>query len=516
MTADASEKIVSLPMAGNSLAKSATTARETTTERGAAGSRGHMHDGSDGGAPSLPRRLVQRVRLARQLLSYHLLCFLLSHHLPLKLAFALLRRRRPIAVVGKSVIVTKADDVREVLYRFDDFTLDEILGEGMPWGPFMITLDWRVQHALERQLMQSAVDPPTDIERIRRLAAHHCRNKIRDASEADTERGQIDVVADLANPIAVAIVTTYFGVPPINGNRSQLGNMVDDLASFIMAKPPKGSRRRMEIRNSIVALTTHIDSLIQTRAQACAAAAGLTRPRPDDLLGRLVHRLCGNGALPAWFDQAWIRRYITGLVGTGGATFVRATTQAVDRLIAHPSALRLARALVARLDEAEREARILAAREAPADEREAARLRVEAARARFRQVVYEALRFRPMLPLLVRYSPRETIIAKGTTHARMVPAGASVYAPPLAAMFDPRVVEVPWRFCSSRPIEDFLHFGHGERACFGKYVADTAMLEVVRALVRLPDLRRAGWPGGRVRYHGPVARSLALTFCKAA
>ncbi|MFX9093454.1 hypothetical protein ABTN25_20180, partial [Acinetobacter baumannii] len=51
--------------------------------------------------------------------------------------------------------------------------------------------------------------------------------------------------------------------------------------------------------------------------------------------------------------------------------------------------------------------------------------------------IYEALRFRPMLPLLVRDCPRETIIANGTRRVRIVPAGARVLAAPLAAMFDP-------------------------------------------------------------------------------
>ncbi len=473
-----------------------------------------MHSRSHGGAPTLPARLVQMVSLAWHSLLYRGFCFLLSHHLPFKLMFAVLRRTRPIAVVGKNVIVTKANDVREVLDRFDDFTLNEILAEGMPWGPFMMTVDWRVQHGHERQLLQSAVVPSVDIERIRNIAVRHCRRQIRDASKGDAGRGRIDVVADLANPIAVAVVETYFGVPPIRGNQFQLANIMGDLASFIMVKPPTGSRRRMEIHDSIVTLTTHLDDLIQTREREFAAAPGLPLPLPDDLLTRLVHRLGGDGVLPLWFDKAWVRRYITGLVGTGGATFVRATVQAVDRLIAHPAALRRARALAARLDEAERDARILAAQEAKPREREAARLRIEVARDKFRQVVHEALRFRPMLPLLIRYSPRETIIAKGTKHARMVPAGARVVAGPLAAMFDPEAIEMPWRFCSSRALGDFLHFGHGERACFGRYVADTAMIEVVRALVRLPDLKRAAWPQGRIRYHGPVARSLALTFRK--
>ena len=37
--------------------------------------------------------------------------------------------------------------------------------------------------------------------------------------------------------------------------------------------------------------------------------------------------------------------------------------------------------------------------------------------------VYEALRFRPMLPLLIRDTPRETVIAYGTKDARIVRAG---------------------------------------------------------------------------------------------
>ncbi len=193
------------------------------------------------GARQLCRHGSSRwLSLAWHSLLYRGFCFLLSHHLPFKLMFAVLRRTRPIAVVGKNVIVTKANDVREVLDRFDDFTLNEILAEGMPWGPFMMTVDWRVQHGHERQLLQSAVVPSVDIERIRNIAVRHCRRQIRDASKGDTGRGRIDVVADLANPIAVAIVETYFGVPPIRGNRFQLANIMGDLASFIMVKPPTG------------------------------------------------------------------------------------------------------------------------------------------------------------------------------------------------------------------------------------------------------------------------------------
>lgn len=450
------------------------------------------------------------IALGWNLFLYRIRSYFLSHHLPLKILFAVLRRVRPISVFGKVVIVTKASDVREVLDRFDDFTLNEIIGPGMPWGPFLMTVDWREQHMQERQLLQSMVVPATDIEMIGNGAARRCQKQIEQATIDYAERGQIDVVAELAEPVAVVIAETYFGVPAIDRNEPELARIMANLASTIMVPPPEGSRRWTESRNSIVTLTEHLRELIQ--AKKCVFTADPAHARPNELLGRLVQRLCAGGPDPKWFDEGWIRRYITGLIGTGGATIVRATTQTVDRLIAHPAALRRAQRLAARLDQDEQAERSLSGRADTDREKQAAKSRVEESRRRLRQIVYEAHRFRPMLPLLVRYSPRGTIIAKGTKRARMVPAGARVIAGPLAAMYDPEAFEMPWRFCSSRPLEDFVHFGHGDRVCFGKYVADTAMLEIVRSLLRLPDLERAAGLDGRVRYDGPVARSLVVTF----
>lgn len=56
----------------------------------------------------------------------------------------------PISIFGKLVVLTKMSDVREVLGRFDDFTLGEVIEPGMPWGAFLMTVDWSEQHARER------------------------------------------------------------------------------------------------------------------------------------------------------------------------------------------------------------------------------------------------------------------------------------------------------------------------------------------------------------------------------
>jgi cytochrome P450 len=181
---------------------------------------------------------------------------------------------------------------------------------------------------------------------------------------------------------------------------------------------------------------------------------------------------------------------VTGLAANGCGTIARATTHAIDQLFAHPVGLQEARRLAAKLQDSFDENTWL----------------------RLQQIVNESLRFRPTLPLLLRYSPRETIIAKGTDRARVVPAGAKVVAGPIAAMFDPEVFEKPWCFSSDRKLEWYLHFGYGPRVCFGKYVADIVIVETIRSLFLLPNLRRAFGFRGRVRYDGPAVSSLRLRF----
>jgi cytochrome P450 len=127
-------------------------------------------------------------------------------------------------------------------------------------------------------------------------------------------------------------------------------------------------------------------------------------------------------------------------------------------------------------------------------------------------IVYEALRFKPMLPLTVRYCQRKTIIAKGAKRGRTVPGGSSIIAAPLAAMFDPEVFSNPSKFDSGRRLEDYAHFGFGPHKCFGQYVADIVMVETIRSILVLPNLRRAFGFKGRVHYDGPVVTSLWLRF----
>jgi cytochrome P450 len=143
--------------------------------------------------------------------------------------------------------------------------------------------------------------------------------------------------------------------------------------------------------------------------------------------------------------------------------------------------------------------------------REAATRNLENTRAALLKYIYEALRFRPMLPLLARYCPRVTVIARNRLRGRAVPAGARVIVPPLAAMFDARVFHRPGQFRVDRPLENYLLFGAGQHACIGQWACDIELEEIVGALLRLDRIQRAPGERGHVGYTAAAATRLFIT-----
>ena len=79
-------------------------------------------------------------------------------------------------------------------------------------------------------------------------------------------------------------------------------------------------------------------------------------------------------------------------------------------------------------------------------------------------------------------------------------------------MFDQEAVPEPWRFDASRPFDQYLHFGFGPRQCFGQYIAEIVLLEVFRSLLVLKGLSRAPDAKGELRFDGPAAAGLVVTF----
>jgi cytochrome P450 len=123
--------------------------------------------------------------------------------------------------------------------------------------------------------------------------------------------------------------------------------------------------------------------------------------------------------------------------------------------------------------------------------------------ARVSGYVWEALRFRPAFPLLPRYCPRRTTLAYGTPLATEVPAGATVFVSPLAAMFDPAFVDKPEQFIPSRSTQPHYVFGWGLHRCLGERLAYSAIPRLLLKLIAKRKINGAG----RIVFDGPAVAS---------
>ena len=97
------------------------------------------------------------------------------------------------------------------LQRFDDFTLAEYTQSKMLGGPFLLSIDWREQHTREREFLKGVIRRQTTSggseigsSRVRSVdpALHRKPNR----------RYEMDVAGELAEGVALKIVSTYFGV----------------------------------------------------------------------------------------------------------------------------------------------------------------------------------------------------------------------------------------------------------------------------------------------------------------
>jgi len=184
----------------------------------------------------------------------------------------------------------------------------------------------------------------------------------------------------------------------------------------------------------------------------------------------------------AWLDDRSVRRNLGGLIVGAVDTTSKFVTLAIDELLRRPAAL--------------------------AGERTAA---LAGEMQIVRNYAYEAVRFNPHHPVQLRFCKHETELAAGTPRAHKIPAGTSVVVATLSAMFDPEVFIDPAKFRVDRDVE-YLHFGFGMHRCFGSAINGVQIPELMAALLRLPNLRRAPGRAGRVAYDSSFPEHLILEF----
>jgi cytochrome P450 len=372
----------------------------------------------------------------------------------------------PILVMGKTALVTRYDDVKEVFTVDGAFAvpyakkLDVIMG-GVPFFLGMgDTPDYRRDTAAMRKVV-----------RIDDIAS-----RLAPAAEAAAERivaqanGRLEVVGDLTRAVTFEILLDYFGTPaPAQGD---LRVWATRLFEFQFADSGDDPALAKEVALYAPALRAHIQGLIEARR-----SNGVER---DDVLGRCL-KMQAQGVDDFTDDK--IRSALIGFIVGGLPQPPMVAPQALEQLLRRPDAL-------ARAQDAAR---------AGDDET-------------LSGYVFEAMRFDPLAPFLSRLVVQPHVLAAGRPRARTLPEGTNVLVSFASAMMDPRRIQDPKTFDPTRPPSSYLHFGHGLHECFGIHINKAILPRMLKPLLKRTGLQRAAGPEGHLRKQAAFADRLVVAF----
>ncbi|WP_010184179.1 cytochrome P450 [Sphingomonas sp. PAMC 26605] len=282
--------------------------------------------------------------------------------------------------------------------------------------------------------------------------------------------GAIDVPQALTQPVAAGLLDQYFGTP--GPSEAAIAEWTTLLFWYLF-------------------IDLQADPDLDARATAAAArfrewmdghiAERRAAPPKDDVLGRCL--AMGDAGLPGMTDRD-IRNNLIGLLIGELPTLSATANLALDELLDRPQPFAAACAAARAGDDA-----TLAAH------------------------VFEALRFRPLNPIVYRRAMHDTVIAGGKLRRRRIVKDSIVMASNLSAMFDPLVIPDATAFRIDRPWETYMLWGYGMHACFGAHINRAVLPALLKPLLAQPNLRRASGARGQIDQAGtPFPQHFHLEF----
>ncbi|HET7543074.1 MAG TPA: cytochrome P450 [Polyangiaceae bacterium] len=378
-----------------------------------------------------------------------------------------LRRLRPTLVVAEFATVTRFADVVEVLENETFFRVVPVYAQAMlqTTGAFILGMDDRTRYEHEATFLRSAVRTG-DLEYLRELVASRANELI----AAARGRGELDVASGYAHEIALTVASQYFGVP--GPDKGSMSRWMRTIFWDLFLNLTKRTSVTELARSAAAELNAYLERLVSELRVRLARDEDV----PDDFLSRLV-RAQGRFQI----DDEGVRRNIGGLVVGAVETLSKAIVHAIDQLLRRPTVF----------------AQASAAALSGQTERVAA-------------YAFEALRFNPHNPIIVRYCAEDFRLARGTTREAVIRAGTTTFASTLSGMFDASVLPSPHEFRIDRPWEHYLHFGRGMHRCFGERLNRVIIPQAVQALLASQNLARLHGDAGRIHYEGPFPSQLLV------
>ena len=375
--------------------------------------------------------------------------------------FDVLRRVKPILIVKNFALVTRFDDVQEVLSRDDIFQVT--------YGPKMRVITGGNDFFLG---MQNSAEYERDVAHMRTVVRRSDVPAIavfagRTAQDIVAQSGgALEVVNQLTRVVPARWIANYFGtVPPSDRELADWGSIIFQYLFTDLKNDPEVGRAAQEAAGKA-----------RQWLDDCIAQRKASGEKKDDVLGRCLE-LQSTGA--PGMDDLGIRNNLIGLITGAIPTTSKCCAQALDQLLDRPDVLSQAQAAAAAGNDT-----------------------------LFASYVMEALRFNPNNPGVFRIAAEDYTVAKGTLRATTIPKGASVLPATQSAMFDDSKIDSPHEFRVNRPAWNYMHWGYSLHTCFGQYINQVQIPAILRPLVAMAGLKRAG----NLEYTGPFPSSLKVAF----
>jgi cytochrome P450 len=384
-----------------------------------------------------------------------------AHPQPL---FALLRTVKPVLLIHDIAIVTRYRDVVEVLSNDEAFSVEPYTGKMQALaGNFILGLDDSPEYERDVSILRLAA-PRSDATALAAFVTATAEQLVEEALAKD---GFVEV-PELAKRVPARLAGRWLGTPGPDEDSLIAWTLAMFEDIFVNVKNDPQIHAAAE--QAAAQLRPYLEGLIAERKSAPAA---------QDALGRLIAMQSDPASA---FSDAQIATNLIGMLVGFVPTVATATTFAIDALLERPSALATAQQ---------------AARAGDDDG--------------VRAHMWEAMRLAPQGPGLLRRARIDFVVAQGTAHATLIPAGTPTFAATQSAMLDGDVLEDSEEFRIGRPAQDYLHFGAGLHQCFGRFVNAMQIPLIAKALLRGSQLARAPGAAGHLVKSGPYPQSLAVT-----
>lgn len=348
------------------------------------------------------------------------------------------------------------DASKRVLNDFETFS------SAVPAPPNWFIFFDPPQHTKLRALIAKAFTPHSIAEldpRIRALSRQYI--------DAVIERGEMDLVADLAIPLPMTVIAQMIGIPATEWVRFR--HWSDEILKLSYTlRGAVGEQASADAHAGFRAVTQEMNDYLTERIAERRAAP------TDDLLTRLVQAEVEGERL----TQAQILGFFQLLIVAGQETTSNLISNAVLSLIENPEQLALLRAQPELLP----------------------------------QAIEEVLRYRSPLHWLMRMPRREVEL-----HGCRIPAGDLILVVIGSANRDAKQFSHADKFDITRQPNPHIAFGHGIHACLGAALARMeSKIVLSELLARFKDFELASsepWkPREALHVHGPA--SLPIRFKK--